>query len=212
MGGRERSIHLASRREESRLRAFGSGWDGIAIRLDSVLFIPEEDSYYIYYTGAGGGRSDKIGLAICPVGDDGYSSATSGRIVRFGNSGDGKRVADAAPVLQPEPAVPYAEQVVSQAAVMRQWDATTNRWDWYMYYSYRGKDGILPGIRLATSHDGKHWTRHFNAADPRGTGQIFRSTPNAYYEWHQVFKLARRMCCASKWVSITASAGGRCSP
>lgn len=58
-----------------------------------------------------------------------------------------------------------------------------------MYYSYRGKDGTLPGIQLATSHDGKTWTRHFNADDPRGMGQIFRSTPNAYYEWHQIFKL-----------------------
>jgi len=58
-----------------------------------------------------------------------------------------------------------------------------------MYYSYRGKDGILPGIRLATSQDGKTWTRRFNAADPRGMGQIFPSTPNAYYEWHQVFRL-----------------------
>ena len=26
------------------------------------------------------------------------------------------------------------------------------------------------------------------ADDPRGMGQIFASTPNAYYEWHQVFK------------------------
>jgi hypothetical protein len=58
-----------------------------------------------------------------------------------------------------------------------------------MYYSYRGKDGTLPGIRLATSRDGKTWTRHFNAADPRGMGQIFSSTPNAYYEWHQISKV-----------------------
>jgi hypothetical protein len=166
------------------------GWDGDVIRLDSVLYAPEENSYYIYYTGAGGGQSDKIGLAICPAGDDGYSSVTADHIVRFGKSADGKPAADGEPVLQPEPAAPFSEQVVSQAAVMRQWNTATNRWDWYIYYSYRGKDGVLPGIRLATSHDGKHWTRHFNTADPRGMGQIFRSTPNAYYEWHQVFKVS----------------------
>ena len=25
--------------------------------------------------------------------------------------------------------------------------------------------------------------------DPRGMGQVFQSTANAYYEWHQVFKV-----------------------
>jgi hypothetical protein len=58
-----------------------------------------------------------------------------------------------------------------------------------MYYSYRGKDGVLPGVRLATSQDGKTWTRQFNPNDPRGMGQIFQSTPNAYYEWHQILKI-----------------------
>ncbi len=58
-----------------------------------------------------------------------------------------------------------------------------------MYYSYRGKDGVLPGIRLATSRDGRQWTRQFNDEDPRGMGQIFASTPNAYYEWHQILKV-----------------------
>ncbi len=31
--------------------------------------------------------------------------------------------------------------------------------------------GILPGLRLATSRDGKTWTRHFNDKDPRGMGR-----------------------------------------
>ena len=79
----------------------------------------------------------------------------------------------------------------SQAAVLRLWNSVARRWDWYMYYSYRGKDGILPGIRLATSPDGKHWTRRFNTHDPRGMGQIFHSTPSAYYEWHQVFQVGQ---------------------
>jgi hypothetical protein len=73
--------------------------------------------------------------------------------------------------------------------VFREWDAAAKRWRWYLYYSYRGKDGILPGIRIAISDDGKTWTKHFNAEDPRKMGQIFPSTPNAYYEWHQVSKI-----------------------
>jgi hypothetical protein len=155
------------------------GWDSCTIRLDAVLYIPEDDAYYIYYSGTAGGVQDHIGLAICPAGADGYSGVTAAAIARYGD----------APVLAPEAVAPYHEEMASQAAVMRERNTATKGWDWYMYYSYRGKDGTLPGIRLATSYDGKTWTRHFNADDPRGMGQIFQSTPNAYYEWHQVFKV-----------------------
>lgn len=155
------------------------GWDSRTIRIDVVLYIPEEDAYYIYYSGTTGGVQDRIGLAICPTGADGYTDVTTETIMRYGD----------APVLAPEPAAPYYEDMASQAAVLREWNDAEDRWDWYMYYSYRGKDGVLPGIRLATSHDGKSWTRHFNENDPRGMGQIFESVPNAYYEWHQVFKV-----------------------
>ncbi len=159
----------------------GQGWDSGTIRLDTVLYVAEEDAYYIYYSGTAGSVQDRIGLAICPAGADGYSGVTSSAITRYGS----------APVLAPEAAAPYCEEMASQAAVLREWDAAAQRWNWFMYYSYRGKDGVLPGIRLATSQDGKSWTRHFNADDPRGMGQIFPSTPNAYYEWHQVFKTGR---------------------
>ncbi|MCC6486472.1 MAG: hypothetical protein IT364_03155 [Candidatus Hydrogenedentes bacterium] len=155
------------------------GWDSVTIRLDAVLYVPEEDAYYIYYSGTAGSVQDRIGLAICPAGPDGYSGVTASAITRYGD----------APVLAPEPAAPFYEDMASQAAVMREWNATEQRWDWHMYYSYRGRDGVLPGLRLATSHDGKIWTRQFNENDPRGMGQIFESTPNAYYEWHQVFKV-----------------------
>lgn len=160
-------------------RPGGTGWDATTIRLDAVLYIPEEEAYYIYYSGSVGPVQDRIGLAICPAGADGYSGINAGAISRYG----------AAPVLAPEPAAPFLEEMASQAAVLREWNETGRRWDWYMYYSYRGKDGTLPGIRLATSTDGKRWVRRFNADDPRGMGQIFRSTPRAYYEWHQVFKV-----------------------
>lgn len=155
------------------------GWDSGSMRLDAVLYIPEEDAYYIYYSGTKKEVQDRIGLAICPAGTDGYSGVTSETIRRYGT----------APVLAPEAASPYCEEMASQAAVMREWNAEAKAWDWYMYYSYRGKDGVLPGIRLATSRDGKNWTRQFNTQDPRGMGQIFESTPNAYYEWHQIFKV-----------------------
>lgn len=154
-------------------------WDSASFRLDTVLYIPEEDAYYIYYSGTTGTVQDRIGLAICPVGEDGYSLVTDENIKRYGD----------APVLTPEAAGPYYEEMASQAAVMREWNENEKRWDWFMYYSYRGKDGVLPGIRLATSRDGKTWTRLFNADDPRGMGQIFQSTPNAYYEWHQFLKV-----------------------
>ncbi|MDZ4857798.1 MAG: hypothetical protein SGI88_02360 [Candidatus Hydrogenedentes bacterium] len=156
-----------------------TGWDSASFRLDTVLYIPEEDAYYIYYSGTTGSVQDRIGLAICPVGADGYSEVTPENIKRYGD----------APVLAPEPAAPYHEEMASQAAVMREWNEIEKQWNWYMYYSYRGKDGILPGIRLATSTDGKSWTRQFNKDDPRGMGQIFESTPNAYYEWHQILKI-----------------------
>ena len=156
-----------------------AGWDSGSIRLDAVLYLPEEDAYYIYYSGTTATVQDNIGLAICPAGPDGYSGITPAAIRRVGSR----------PVLAPEPAAPYFETMASQAAVLREWNARERRWDWFMYYSYRGQNGTLPGLRLATSRDGKTWTRHFNANDPRGMGHLFNSTPGAYYEWHQVFKL-----------------------
>ena len=161
------------------LPAGGDAWDSNSIRLDAVLYVPDEDAYYIYYSGTRSLVQDQIGLAICPSGKDGYSEVSPTTIRRWGT----------APVLVPEPSAPFHEEMASQAAVLREWNPQENRWDWTMYYSYRGKDGVLPGLRLATSLDGKTWTRHFNADDPRGMGQIFSSIPNAYYEWHQIFKV-----------------------
>jgi hypothetical protein len=177
----------------------GQGWDSGSIRLDAVLYIPEQEAYYVYYSGTTGTIQDHIGLAVCPVGTDGYSDITPAAIQRVG----------AQPVLSPEPAAPYFEQMASQAAVWREWNAPARRWDWFMYYSYRGKDGILPGLRLATSRDGKTWTRHYNKGDPRGMGQIFQSTPGAYYEWHQVFKIGGTYLLS---IEVGVSAGKRWRP
>lgn len=158
-----------------------AGWDSGSIRLDTVLHVPEEDAYYIYYSGTTEQVQDRIGLAICPVGPDGYASLTADNIFRWG----------AAPVLAPEPAAPFREEYASQAAVLREWNAAAGRWDWHMYYSYRDKDRTLPGIRHATSRDGRSWTRQWNDADPRGLGHLFASIPDAYYEWHQIRKVGR---------------------
>jgi len=156
-----------------------TGWDRGSIRLDTMLYIPEEDAYYIYYSGTIDQVQDNIGLAICPAGADGYSNLNPDNIVRWGSK----------PILPPDPEAPFRETYASQAAVMREWNEKSGHWDWHMYYSYRDKEETLPGIRYATSMDGKTWTRHWNAADPRGRGHIFDSTPKAYYEWHQIRKV-----------------------
>jgi hypothetical protein len=175
------------------------GWDSGSIRLDAVLYLAEEDAYYIYYSGTTASVQDRIGLAICPAGADGYSGITPATVQRVGTQ----------PALSPEPAAPYHEEMASQAAVLREWDVKERRWDWFMYYSYRGKDGTLPGLRLATSRDGKAWTRHYNEKDPRGMGQIFKSTPGAYYEWHQAFKIGGTYLLS---IEVGISAGKRWRP
>ncbi len=157
------------------------GWDRGGLRLDTVLHVPEEDAYYVYYSGTVDQQMDQIGLAICPVGADGYSAVQPENFRRWNH----------APVLAPEPAAPYRETYASQAAVWREWDSAAQRWDWHMYYSYRDPDRTLAGLRYATSPDGKTWTRHWNADDPRGLGHLFPSLPGAYYEWHQIIKVGR---------------------
>ncbi len=162
-------------------RPGASGWDRGGMRLDTVLYVEEEDAYYIYYTGTVDQKKDEIGLAICPAGEDGYSALTPENIVRWGRT----------PVLPPEPAEPFRETFASQAAVLRERNTATGGWDWHMYYSYRDQDRTLAGLRYATSRDGKTWTRHWDATDPRGLGHIFASAPNSYYEWHQIRKIGR---------------------
>ena len=160
-------------------RPGASGWDRGGMRLDTVLYVEEEDAYYIYYTGTVDQKKDEIGLAICPAGEDGYSALTPENIMRWGRT----------PVLPPEPAEPFRETFASQAAVLRERNTATGGWDWHMYYSYRDQDRTLAGLRYATSRDGKTWTRHWDATDPRGLGHIFASAPNSYYEWHQIRKI-----------------------
>jgi hypothetical protein len=157
----------------------GRGWDSGTIRLDSVVYVQEEDAYYIYYSGTIGSIQDRIGLAIVPAGPDGYSNVTEANIRRYG----------VGPILAPNDNSPFNETMVSQGAVTREWNPAKKVWNWYLYYSYRGSDGVLPGIRMAVSTDGKRWARWYNPKDPSGRGQIFPGVANTYYEWHQIFKV-----------------------
>ena len=173
------------------------GWDSGSIRLDAVLYIAAEDAYYIYYSGTTASVQDRIGLAVCRAGADGYSGITPATIQRVG----------AEPVLSPQPAAPYFEQMASQADVLHEWNAKEQRWDWFMYYSYRGQDGILPGLRLATSRDGKTWTRHYNEKDPRGMARFSSPRPAPTTSGTRSPKSAARICFQSKSAPRPANAG-----
>lgn len=92
-----------------------AGWDSRSLRLDCVLYLPEQDAYYIYYSATDkADAQDRVGLAICPAGADGYSDVNPERIQRYGP----------APVLAPEAAEPFFETMASQSAVFRERDAS----------------------------------------------------------------------------------------
>ena len=57
---------------------------------------------------------------------------------------------------------------------------------WYMYYGYRTVSQVLPGIRVATSVDGRSWTKHTGDVLSKGAAGSY---DDHYIEWHQVFKL-----------------------
>ncbi|MGA9364924.1 MAG: hypothetical protein WBW16_11230 [Bacteroidota bacterium] len=143
-----------------------SYYNEVYIRLDSVLHV--DGVYWLYSTGMSPNTTDKDGKP-----EPGSNS------IHLARSTDGVHfVWHDSPILLPA----GDEREVSQGAVLKEGN------DWYMYYSYRTRSGeILPGIRLARSADGLHWTR---------TGkQILSCTPgmydSRYYEFHQILKLGR---------------------
>lgn len=141
-------------------------FEGGSLRLDTVLYNEASDEYWIYYSGPGPG----IGLATCPTGKDGYSDVVTAKIQRY----------DGNPILTPKGQGRDDGTCVSQAAVFRE-DGR-----WYLFYSYRNATETLPGIRLATSSDGKHWTKQPGP-------DLLRSAPEQrYIEWHQVYKIGDR--------------------
>ena len=132
-----------------------TGWDSGTIRLDAVLYIPEEDAYYIYYSGTKGKIQDRIGLAICPAGPDGYTTISPENMRRYGD----------APVLAPEPDAPFFETMRSLAAVLREWTrrpgdgigsciiriaertAFSPAYDWQPHVTGKKLDASLPSQR-----------------------------------------------------------------
>ncbi len=146
---------------------FETNW----VRLDTVIYHEATDEYWIYYTGNGAKtKGDAIGLATCPTGKDGYSDVVPANIKRYSGN----------PILAPGGAGREDEKYVSQGAVFREAGV------WYSFYSYRTATQTLPGIRLATSSDGKQWKKEL------GPDLLSAGPESKYYEWHQVYKIDGR--------------------
>jgi hypothetical protein len=184
LGGREGAIAKAwanvadpfTWHEETK-RPLLKGEPGIAfgetgsIRLDSVIYNEALDEYWIYYTANSvKTHSDAIGLATCPAGKDGYSEVVAASVKRYAGN----------PILSAKGQVRDDGICVSQGAVFRENGL------WYLFYSYRTAAKTLPGIRLATSHDGKQWTK------VPGPDLLTAAPEQLYIEWHQVYKIGNR--------------------
>jgi hypothetical protein len=149
----------------------GIAFEGGGIRLDTVVYQAALDEYWIYYTGTNPRTmEDAIGLATCPAGPDGYREVAGNRIKRHENN----------PILSPRGQGRDDETHVSQGAVFRE------KGLWYSLYSYRTVKQVLPGIRLATSPDGKQWIK------VPGPDLLTAAPESRFIEWHQVFKIADR--------------------
>jgi predicted GH43/DUF377 family glycosyl hydrolase len=87
-----------------------------------------------------------------------------------------------------------------------------------MFYSYRDRERTLPGIRLATSRDGKQSTK------VRGPDLLTAAPEQRYIEWHQITKIGNRYVlvhegyngstrwCAGAATSTTLTAGWKKAP
>jgi hypothetical protein len=139
-------------------------------RLDSVIYLPARDEYWFYYTGNDREGRNAILLAVCPAGKDGYNEVTAAQVKRHPGN----------PILTPQGQGRDDGNCVSQAAVIRE------KGVWYLFYSYRNGTQILPGIRLATSRDGKQWTKK------PGPDLLAAAPEQRYIEWHQVYKIGGR--------------------
>ena len=142
--------------------------ESLYLRLDSVIYNEATDEYWIYYTANGAKtHTEAIGLAICPAGKDAYSAVTAANFKRYAGN----------PILSPKGKGREDETRVSQGAVFRE------NGRWYLFYSYRTASKTLPGIRLATSRDGKQWTKVI------GPDLLTAAPESLYCEWHQVYKI-----------------------
>ncbi len=146
-------------------------FEASAIRLDTVIYHRARDEYWVYYTGSNfKTKADAIGLVTCPAGRDGYSAVTTANLRRHAGN----------PILSPGGQGREDESYVSQGAVFRE------NGRWYSLYSYRTSEAVLPGLRLATSSDGRHWIKQ------PGRDLLVAAPESLYIEWHQVYKIGRR--------------------
>ncbi len=156
--------------------AIGKAWANI-----SDPFTWHEDSDNPIFTGNPGmafeasannhkAQGHAIGLATCPAGKDGYSEIVAAGIKRYEGN----------PILSPNGQGRDDETHVSQGAVIRENGL------WHCLYSYRTAKQVLPGIRLATSPDGRHWTK------VPGSDLLAAAPESRYIEWHQVRKIGTR--------------------
>ena len=147
-------------------------FEEFCIRLDCILYNADSDEYWIYYTGIVGALhsgTHAIGLATCSTGEDGYTQVTKENIKKYSGN----------PILTSTGQGRNDGTHVSQSAIL------IDNGTFYMYYSYRGAE-VLPGIRYATSADGKVWVK-------KGEGDILSRGPEGsadsrYFEWKQVFE------------------------
>lgn len=146
-------------------------FEASGIRLDTVIYHEALDEYWIYYTGTTAKvHTNAIGMATCPAGQDGYSDVATAKIKRY----------EANPILSPRGQGRDDETHVSQSAVVHE-DGK-----WYSLYSYRAGKDVLPGIRLATSPDGKKWSK------TPGPDLLTAAPESRYIEWHQVCRIGNR--------------------
>jgi hypothetical protein len=176
-------------------------FEAFCIRLDCILYNAEKDEYWIYYTGVSDGSHpyNAIGLAVCPAGADGYSGVIKENIKRYSGN----------PILSPAGQGRNDGTHVSQSAVI------IAGGKYYMYYSYRGTE-VLPGVRYATSEDGKVWIK-------QGKGDLLSRGPEGsadsrYFEWKQVFKAFNKYIMVweafsgKEWAACMASADSPSGP
>ena len=132
-----------------------------------MVYHEAHDEYWIYYTG---GIGNGVHLATCPVGKDGYNDVATANIKRYEGN----------PLLTPKGQGRDDGHCVSQGAIFRE------NGQWYMFYSYRNAGKTLPGIRLAISRDGVHWTK------VAGPNLLAAAPEQRYIEWHQIYKIGNR--------------------
>ena len=139
----------------------GSDFDGIHVRLDSVVWDDDEDEFKLYYTGSTTGGANAVGLATSPT-----AKAT---FTRYGSN----------PILTPNGQGRDDGDFVSQFAVIKEGSS-----DWKGVYCYRDGGTILPGYRWASSSDGLSWTKE----DAWDAGDDLVNYAPQFVEWHQFFK------------------------